>query len=276
MDIFSNLQVIGECLLDKKRVLAFKKAINEVVRPGDVVIDVGTGSGIMALLAARAGASKVYAIEIAEDIAKFARENIKSNKFNFIIEVVSSDIKNFNFPQRVNVITAELLDTCLVAEQQAQALNYLRKNNIIDGSTRLIPFRVDCAVEAVEYDFDFYGFNMPFIVQARNYGAYEHIKALLSDLSIFKSISFYSLIDTNVNETLSLKIKDRGILNAIRLKSKTYLSDSTIIWGTSDMNMPVIIPIEPIYVKKDQLVTIRIKYKMGEGFSNFTAQILRK
>jgi predicted RNA methylase len=60
--VFSNLLLVDECLLDAKRVREFKSAINKSVRPGDIVVDAGTGSGIIALIAARAGAKKVYAL----------------------------------------------------------------------------------------------------------------------------------------------------------------------------------------------------------------------
>lgn len=273
MDIFSNLQVIGECLLDKKRVSVFNRAIREVVKPGDTVLDVGTGSGILALLSVSAGAEKVYAVEIAEDVAAFARLNIKSNNLSNKIEIISADIKDFNFPHGIDVVTAELLDTCLVAEQQAHALNSLRKKKIINSATRLIPYRSDCAVELVEYDFNFYGFEMPFVIQARNFGANEKILKKLSALIIFKQVDFNNFIDTDVSEKILIKIERDGLLNAIRLKSKTYLSPEVSIWGTTDMNMPVIVPLESQEVNKGEEIILEIKYKMGKGFEKFSAKL---
>src|SRR3972149_6367882 len=53
---------------DSARVHAFQKALHEVVRPGDVVADIGTGTGLLACFACQAGASRVYAIEWSEMI----------------------------------------------------------------------------------------------------------------------------------------------------------------------------------------------------------------
>jgi predicted RNA methylase len=271
MDIFSNLQVVGECLLDRKRVQAFEKAINQVVKPGDVVMDVGTGTGILALLAAKAGAEKVFALEIAEDVADFAKKNIESNKLTSTIQVVRGDAKDIFIDSPVKVLTAELLDTCLVAEQQAQALNHLRECGVITSSTILIPKGLDCSVEALEYNFNFYGFEMPFVIQARNYGVYEQVNKTLSNKVIFKKIDFTSPINTHVDEVVEIQIRKDGILNAIRLKSKTQLTDELQVWGTSDMNMPVIVPLTPQPVKQGDVIKVKIEYYMGEGFGKFQA-----
>lgn len=273
MDIFSNLQVVGECLLDKKRVLAFEKAVSEVVKLGDVVVDVGTGSGIIALLAARAGAQKVYAVEIAEDVAKFARRNIAASPYKEIVEVTNTDIRESKLPKGVDVVAAELLDTCLVAEQQAHAINYLRNVGVIDAHTKVVPTKLDCAVEAIEYDFNFYGFSMPFVIQARNYGANEHINKLLSNSVIYKTVDFSELVNTNVDIEVNVKILTPGLLNAIRLKSRVHLSNTVSIWGTTDMNMPVIIPIKPVEVKKGEVITLKLKYVMSEGFEKLSAEV---
>jgi hypothetical protein len=58
---------------DKPRMLAFERAIRKIVRPGDRVLDLGTGTGVLAMLAVRAGASHVDAVE-RTDVAHLARE----------------------------------------------------------------------------------------------------------------------------------------------------------------------------------------------------------
>ena len=63
---FADLMGFHRHLLDDHtRTSALIDAINAVVKPGDTVIDLGTGTGILAMAAARAGAARVYAIDHA-------------------------------------------------------------------------------------------------------------------------------------------------------------------------------------------------------------------
>lgn len=72
---FTRLQVHEEMVADAVRVDSYHEAIRRHVRPGDVVVDLGTGTGILALFAAQQQAKQVYAldhspfIEVARRIA---------------------------------------------------------------------------------------------------------------------------------------------------------------------------------------------------------------
>jgi len=273
MDVFNNLQVINECLLDKRRTELFKKAIVQIVKPEDTVIDAGTGTGIMALFAAEAGAKKVYACDIAEDVLKQAQKNIDASPYKNRIQVVHADMKKFSKLKDVDVLIMEMMDTGMVSEQQGVAIKYLKKNGVVNKKTRIVPYRMDSFLEAIEYDFSFYGFHMPFIIQARNYGANQKIKKLLSQPTVYEEVEFAKEYTTDVNKTITIHIVKDGTLNALRLRSRIFLSKSVSSWGTTDMNMPVILPVKERQVKKGEKITANIRYKMGEGFGDFTVEL---
>ena len=60
---------------DSRKLAAYQQALDDVVRPGDVVVDLGAGTGLLGLMAARAGAGRVYMVDsgsilgAAEEIA---------------------------------------------------------------------------------------------------------------------------------------------------------------------------------------------------------------
>lgn len=270
MDIFSNLMVIGECLLDDRRTKTFQRAIQRTVTHGDTVVDIGTGSGILAMMAAQVGAKRIYAIDIAPDIVHFARVNVKNNNLSKKIKVIRADAKHFTLPRPADVMTMELMDTWLVGEQQAIALNQLRKNHVIETRTRLIPYRYQCAVTLMQYDFSFYGFFMPFIIQARNFGVRKHIVKKLSDAVIVQDINFQKPINSHINISISLDIQKNGNCNAVLLTAKTFLAPGISLWGTTDLNMPIIVPLKSRAVRCGAQVNLRIHYNMGMGFQSFS------
>jgi predicted RNA methylase len=98
MDFFSHSEVPSLCLRDVERTRAFQAAIRRVVRPGDVVLDAGAGSGILSLFAASAGARKVYAVEVDAALCERLRDNAERNGFGDVIEVLCDDVRSVRLP----------------------------------------------------------------------------------------------------------------------------------------------------------------------------------
>lgn len=75
------------------------------------VLDVGTGSGILAIWSAQAGARKVYAVE-ATKMADHARELVKANNLQDVVEVIEGSIEDITLPEKgKHQITFRVLDT---------------------------------------------------------------------------------------------------------------------------------------------------------------------
>ena len=89
--MYAEFEVHRTMIRDRVRTEAFRRAIDSVVRPGDVVLDVGAGSGILSVFAARAGAARVYAVE-RTTIAVLAQELAAANGVADIVEVIQGDV----------------------------------------------------------------------------------------------------------------------------------------------------------------------------------------
>lgn len=70
---------------------------NQDVFRDKVVMDIGTGSGILAVWAAQAGARKVYAIEYT-DMANHARKVMQANKVDHIVTVIQGAVEDVVLP----------------------------------------------------------------------------------------------------------------------------------------------------------------------------------
>ena len=106
--MYAEFEVHRTMICDRVRTEAFRRAIDSVVRPGDIVLDVGAGSGILSVFAARAGAARVYAVE-RTTVAVLAQELAAANGVAEIVQVIHGDVLDVELPERVDVIVSEWL-----------------------------------------------------------------------------------------------------------------------------------------------------------------------
>jgi type I protein arginine methyltransferase len=92
---------------DKIRMEAYSAAIARSVRPGDAVVDLGCGPGVFALLACKAGARRVYAIDM-DGVVDFGRQLASANGFGDRILFLRGDSRQIHLPERVSVLVSDL------------------------------------------------------------------------------------------------------------------------------------------------------------------------
>ena len=96
-------------LNDHLRMTAYEKAISEAVRPGMNVLDLGTGTGILARWALEAGARHVYAIEANQAIAAQAITNLQESGYENRFELFNALSYDVELPRRVDLIVSEIM-----------------------------------------------------------------------------------------------------------------------------------------------------------------------
>lgn len=105
------LQFHAFCLTQTgSRLTEYSRAIAAAVREGHVVLDLGSGTGILALLACRAGAKGVYAVESSEAI-RLGELIASKTEFADRIEFIQSESSKVVLNEQVDVIVADIHDT---------------------------------------------------------------------------------------------------------------------------------------------------------------------
>lgn len=127
-------------LQDTVRTAAYHSAItgNPADFRGKVVVDVGTGSGILAIFAARAGARKVYAIE-ASDSADRARKLVAANGLSHVITVVKGRVEELTLPEQADVIVSEPMGFALIHERMLESYIAARLRFMRPGGGLMFP-----------------------------------------------------------------------------------------------------------------------------------------
>lgn len=274
-ETFSSIDLVTQCLTDKRRTLKFQEAINRSIKPGDVVLDSGTGSGILALMAARAGAKKVIAVEFDPFIAQLAAKNFAQNGYAGVIDIVVGDVRNANFPSNTvfDVVIMEMLTTGMIDEFQIWAINNLHKKGYVGPQTRFIPQRQDSYVALANADFETYGFDMRMVRHQWEPHAVVDVE-YASNAQLLNSIHFDKENPLVFESTLSIPVQKDLTINSICITSTSILDEAIQVGDTAALNAPVIVPInEDIEVRKGDTVELAITYQFGGGFRNLSVNV---
>lgn len=154
---FGDLYQHDRMLADTVRMNAYRAGIAEHVSSGDVVVDLGTGSGILAFLAARNGAGRVHAVEHG-DMIKLAEETARANS----IENVSfhqTHSSRFDPGEKVDIILHEQIGDALFDERVIENVADLRDRLLKPGG-KILPAYLKLYIEPVQL---VDGANAPFI-----------------------------------------------------------------------------------------------------------------
>ncbi|KWU42882.1 S-adenosyl-L-methionine-dependent methyltransferase [Rhodotorula sp. JG-1b] len=159
-------------LKDRVRTLAYRSFIlhpaNKPRFEGKVVLDVGCGTGILSMFAAKAGARRVYAVD-ASNVAYKAMRNIKANGLDETITVIKGKVEEINLPEKVDVIISEWMGYCLLYECMLDSVLYAR-DKYLQPDGLMVPSQTSILLsgyagqpwydDRVKFWDDVYGFDM--------------------------------------------------------------------------------------------------------------------
>lgn len=212
----------GAMIADGVRTGAFVRALGQAVKPGSVVIDIGTGTGIFALLACRFGARRVYAIE-PNDAIQVAREIAMANGYADRIEFVQAMSTAVSLPERADVIISDIGGILPWFQKHIPSIADARRRFLAPGGL-LIPQR-DTAWAAVVEAPDLYaqrtspwndnGFDIDMeaarriVINTWNKGRVTH-EQLLTALQRWATVDYTLVEDPDVRARVSWTVTRPG------------------------------------------------------------------
>jgi precorrin-6B methylase 2 len=134
-------------LHDDRRTRDYISALRQAVRPDDVVLDIGTGSGVLAVAAARAGARHVYAVE-ASDIADVAERVFARNGVQDRVTLIRGWSREIELPERADLLVAEVIGNEPFEEEILETTLDAR-HRLLKSGARLIPHTLELMARPV-------------------------------------------------------------------------------------------------------------------------------
>jgi len=118
VDAYSHISIHLEMLRDGPRTNTYHKALSDPsIFKDAIVLDVGCGTGILAIFAAKAGAKHVYALDASGPMTALARQIIADNGLEDVVTVVHSKLEDWHPPDlQVDVIVSEWMGYFLLYE----------------------------------------------------------------------------------------------------------------------------------------------------------------
>lgn len=214
---YDHFGIHEEMLKDTSRTLAYRSAMfkNKHLFKDKIVLDVGCGTGILSMFAAKAGAKHVYSVDMSNIIEK-AREIVSLNGFDDKITLLQGKLEDIDLPvDSVDIIVSEWMGYFLLYESMLDTVLYARDKYLVEGGL-ILPDK--CAMyiagiedgqykdEKIHYWEDVYGFDYsPFIKVAMAEPMVDTVQNLALITTPYKFFEFD--INTVTKEQLTFHTK---------------------------------------------------------------------
>ena len=240
MSAYADLPVHRWMLRDAVRNEAFRRALAAAVKPGDVVLDMGAGTGILSVFAATSGARQVYAVERTE-VASVARRVIEANGYADRITVLKADLEDVDLPEKVDVLVSEWMGGFGVDENMLAPLVMARSRWLKPGG-KIIPGQMTAHLApAAIADFDEsvaywrsrpHGVDLSVIANMTTQESFHTQTHLTPDMLVAPPMVMW----THDPYTCSVEEADRSFTTKLTFSAtRTAMVSGFVTWFSADM-----------------------------------------
>lgn len=228
---------------------AYDEALRALVCDGDVVLDIGTGSGLLAMMAARAGASRVVSCESVKLIADKAKEIVSANGFDERVVVINKQSNLLrvgeDLPRPADILVAEIFDTGLIGEGALRSIQHA-KQSLLKPDAITIPGRAIVYGAIIESESihnldrvnEAGGFDVSLFNEFSTHPAYlqqrldAHAHRQLCDTFEVFEFDFQAETPFSRTATIPVEITQAGLIHGIAFWFDLYLTDD-IVFSTA-------------------------------------------
>jgi protein arginine N-methyltransferase 1 len=231
-----SLHFYGQMLADAPRMDAYAAALRHVVRPDSVVMDLGCGPGVFALLACKLGARRVYAVE-PDNVVGIAREAAAVNGFADRIEFFQKLSTEITLPEPATIIVSDLRGVLPFFEQNVQSIIDARKRLLARDGV-LIARRDILWAAVVEAPEQYAELVEPWRNQFEldlspgtrfitNNWRKTHIKPdqFLAEPVVWNTIDYYEVVDHDARADISWRVARSGTAHGFAVWFDSELTD---------------------------------------------------
>ncbi|MHA2602457.1 MAG: 50S ribosomal protein L11 methyltransferase [Candidatus Thorarchaeota archaeon SMTZ1-83] len=251
-------------LSHRSRLAKFEEALRRTVREDSYVVDIGSGTGVLALMAAKAGARRVTGLEVQAESVEYARKAAKKNLFSDIVEFKRVHFADFTPEERADVVICEMLSAIMLIEQQVPASRHAVKE-ILAPDGVLLPHHVSVYVVPVECyaiqdRFSIGNLQFQALPQTVDSGNVRD----LSDLAILTQFDLTRVRNgEHVDAEIEFEILENGVVHGLVGMFEAQLYEDIVLRmddGWRNLFLPLA---EPIEVAKGDILRIGVKYTPG-------------
>ncbi|XP_022167523.1 protein arginine N-methyltransferase 1 [Myzus persicae] len=232
-DSYAHFGIHEEMLKDEVRTLTYRNSMyyNKHLLKGKIVLDIGCGTGILSMFAAKAGAARVIGVECS-NIVEYAKQIVADNHLDHIVTIIKGKVEEIDLPDgitKVDIIISEWMGYCLFYESMLDTVLYARDKWLKDDGM-LFPDRANLFITGIEdrqYKDDkinwwenVYGFNMSAI---RNVAISEPLvdcvepKQVVTNSSLLKEVDLYTVKKEDLTFTapFNLQVRRQDYVHAL-------------------------------------------------------------
>jgi protein arginine N-methyltransferase 1 len=269
-----SLHFYGQMLADAPRMDAYVEALRRAVTPDSVVLDLGSGPGVFALLACKFGARRVYAVE-PDNAINIGREAAAANGFAERIEFFQKLSTEITLPERATVIISDLRGVLPWFQQHLPSIVDARARLLAPGGV-LIPWRDVVWAAVVEADDRYDEIVGPWrrfkldlsagVSRITNTWRKTRIEAeeLLTEPACWARLDYYNVASPDVCAEISWRATRRGTAHGVALWFDSELADGVgfsnrpgsaeLIYGNAFLPFP-----EPVEIDEGEQIVVKLR-----------------